>query len=110
MCGATNIEELSFEDERGIRQGESASSLQWTLLYDIVLEWIESKNRKFHEDENLREYSNKTAPLHTQTPSHMLCWSISGIYAVATGKVAVCILCILWTDASSRQDKSNHRG
>jgi hypothetical protein len=28
MCGATNIEEKSFEAQHGIGQGESASSLQ----------------------------------------------------------------------------------
>jgi hypothetical protein len=38
MCGAKNIKELSFEAERGIGQGKSASSLQWTVLYDMVLE------------------------------------------------------------------------
>jgi hypothetical protein len=53
MCGAKNTEELSFEAERGIGQGESASSLQWTVLYDMVLEWIDPKNRKLHEDESI---------------------------------------------------------
>jgi hypothetical protein len=27
----------------------------------MILEWIVLKNRKLHEDENLRKYSNKTA-------------------------------------------------
>jgi hypothetical protein len=27
----------------------------------MVLKWIDPKNRKFHEDKNLREYSNETA-------------------------------------------------
>jgi hypothetical protein len=61
MCGAKNIEELSFEAERGIRQGTSASSLRWTLLYDMILEWIDPKNRKLHENEDLQEYSDQTA-------------------------------------------------
>jgi hypothetical protein len=43
MYGTKNIEELSFKAERGIRQGVSASSLQWTLMYDMVLEWINPK-------------------------------------------------------------------
>jgi hypothetical protein len=61
ICGATYIEELSFEAERGIGQDESAISLQRTLLYDMVLEWIDPKNRKLLEDENLREYSKEKA-------------------------------------------------
>jgi hypothetical protein len=61
MCGAKNIEELSFEAERGIGQRESASSLQWTLLYNMVLKWIDSKNRKLHENKDLQEYSDETA-------------------------------------------------
>jgi hypothetical protein len=61
MCNATNIEELTFEAERGIGQGESVSSQQWALLYDMLLKWIDSKNRNLHEDKNLREYSNETA-------------------------------------------------
>jgi hypothetical protein len=56
MCGAKHIQELSFEAERGIGQGQSASSLQWTLL-----EWIDPKNRKLHEDVNLRQYTDQTA-------------------------------------------------
>jgi hypothetical protein len=59
MCSAKNIKELIFKAERGIGQEESASSLQWTVLYDMVLKWIDSKNRKLYEDENLQEYSNK---------------------------------------------------
>jgi hypothetical protein len=61
MCSAKNIKELFFKADRGIGQGESPSSLQLTLLYNMVLEWIVPKNRKLHEDENLREYSDKTA-------------------------------------------------
>jgi hypothetical protein len=52
-CGAKNIEELSFEAERGIGLGESAISLQWALLYDMVLEWIDPKNRYLHVNNNL---------------------------------------------------------
>jgi hypothetical protein len=61
MCGAKNIEELSYEAECSIGQGESASSMQWTVLYDMVLEWIDLKNRHLHVNENLRVYSDETA-------------------------------------------------
>jgi hypothetical protein len=61
MCGAKNIEELSFKAERGIGQGESASSMQWTVLYDMVLESIDPKNKKLHKDESLQEYINEIA-------------------------------------------------
>jgi hypothetical protein len=40
----------------------------------------------------------------------MLYWSTSGIYAAAPGKVALCIMRVLWTDDSSRQDKPNIMG
>jgi hypothetical protein len=43
MCGATNIKELSFEAERDIGQGKSASNLQWTSFYDMILMWTDSK-------------------------------------------------------------------
>jgi len=56
MSGATNIEELSFQAERGIGQGESASSLMWLALYDILLEWIDPRNTHLHVDEAL-EYT-----------------------------------------------------
>jgi hypothetical protein len=56
-----NIKQVFFEAERGIGQEESVSSLQWTVLYDTILEWIDPKNRKLHKNENLREYSDKTA-------------------------------------------------
>jgi hypothetical protein len=57
-CGAKNIEELSFATKPGIGQEDNASRLQWTLLYDMVSEWVDSKNRQLHVNENLREYSN----------------------------------------------------
>jgi hypothetical protein len=61
MCGVKNIKELFFDTERGIRQGERASRLQRTLLYDMVLEWIDPKNTHLHMNENLLEYSDKIA-------------------------------------------------
>jgi hypothetical protein len=33
-----NIKELTVQAEHGIGQEKSAGSLQWTLLYDIILE------------------------------------------------------------------------
>jgi hypothetical protein len=40
---------LAFQAERGISQGKSASSLMWTVLYDILLEWINPANRNLHK-------------------------------------------------------------
>ena len=34
----TNATHLGYKAQRGIGQGESASSLLWTALYDILLE------------------------------------------------------------------------
>lgn len=51
--------ELAFEAERGIGQGESASSLMWTALYDILLDWIDPANRDLHQDEAGLEYSDQ---------------------------------------------------
>ena len=50
FSGRTN---LAFTAERGIGQGESASSLMWTALYDILLEWIDPVNVELHHHENL---------------------------------------------------------
>jgi hypothetical protein len=118
MCGVKNIEQLSFEADREIGQGESASSLQWTVLYDMLLEWIDPKNRYLHVNENLREYSDKTAinaapyaygdDLATCSAGPQAKWSTRS--AVASSKMALCILRILWTDDSPGQDKSNHHG
>ena len=44
---------LAYEAERGIGQGESLSSLMWTALYDILLEFIDPSNRHLHVAENL---------------------------------------------------------
>ena len=49
---------LAFQAQRGIGQGESASSLMWTALYDILLEWIDPNNLHLHQDEQL-PYSSK---------------------------------------------------
>ena len=49
--------DLSFRAERGIGQGESASSLMWIALYDILLEWIDPANRFLHTGER-NTYSN----------------------------------------------------
>ena len=42
---------IAYEAQRGIGQGESASSLMWTAMYDILLEWIDPKNMQLHSDE-----------------------------------------------------------
>lgn len=41
-------ESLSFQAERGIGQGESASSLMWVAVYDILLDWLDLNNRTLH--------------------------------------------------------------
>jgi hypothetical protein len=51
--------DLSFQAERGIGQGESASSLMWIALYDILLEWIDPANRFLHTSETQLSYSNE---------------------------------------------------
>ena len=51
--------ELSFQTERGIGQGESASSLMWTALYDILLEWIDPANRHLHVAERDIHYTDE---------------------------------------------------
>ena len=45
--------DLAFQAERGIGQGESASSLLWVALYDILLEWIDPRNSELHSAEGL---------------------------------------------------------
>jgi hypothetical protein len=41
---------LAFQAERGIGQGKSATcSLMLTVLYDILLEWIDPANRNLHK-------------------------------------------------------------
>ena len=52
--------DLAFQAERGIGQGESASSLMWTALYDILLEWIDPLNTDLHQHETLH-YTRKDA-------------------------------------------------
>ena len=49
----TKAPDLGFTAHRGIGQGESASSLQWVALYDILLEWIDPRNTHLHEAEDL---------------------------------------------------------
>jgi len=39
---------LSFIPHRGIGQGESASSLMWVAVYDILLDWIDPANTTLH--------------------------------------------------------------
>jgi hypothetical protein len=43
------FQHLTYLVDREIGRGESASSLMWTALYDILLEWIEPANRQLHE-------------------------------------------------------------
>jgi len=53
--------ELAFKAERGIGQGESASSLMWTAMYDMLLEWIDPRNRHLHTAEGDLDYSDEDA-------------------------------------------------
>ena len=57
----TGAPELGYQAERGIGQGESASSLMWTALYDILLEWIDPTNYHLHESETRLDYSDEDA-------------------------------------------------
>jgi hypothetical protein len=50
--------DLSFQAERGIRQEESASSLIWIAVYDILLEWIYPANQLLYTSETQVSYSN----------------------------------------------------
>jgi hypothetical protein len=45
MCGAINIEEIFFEDKRAILDKKRVAVLCSGLLYDMVLEWIDSMNK-----------------------------------------------------------------
>jgi len=54
----TGAPEMGFLSGRGIGQGESASSLMWTALYDILLDFIDPANRHFHEAEGDLQYTN----------------------------------------------------
>lgn len=47
----TKSPELGFSAHRGIGQGESASSLLWVALYDILLDYIDPRNTHLHQDE-----------------------------------------------------------
>ena len=77
MCGNTG---LGFVAERGIGQGESASSLLWIAMYDILLEWIDPSKRHLHVAEQIQDtYSNKDAKL-TKTNAYAddLCTTAAG--------------------------------
>jgi hypothetical protein len=52
---------LAFMAERGIGQVESASSLMRTAMYDILLEWIDLKNRHLNSTETDLDYSDQDA-------------------------------------------------
>jgi len=51
---------LGFSAARGIGQGESASSLLWTALCDILLDWLDPTQRHLHTAERL-EYTEEDA-------------------------------------------------
>jgi len=64
QMGASNTHffpatDLAFTAECGIGQGESASSLMWTALYDMLLEWIDPANRPLHSAETDINYSDQ---------------------------------------------------
>ena len=58
MCHNTDT---SFTAHRGIGQGESASSLLWIAMYDILLEWIDHTNLTLHTAEDLPAQPGYTA-------------------------------------------------
>ena len=55
----TSAPDMGFLSGRGIGQGESASSLMWTALYDILLDFIDLANRHFHLAESDLDYTNE---------------------------------------------------
>ena len=57
----TNATHLGYKAQRGIGQGESVSSLLWTALYDILLEWIDPTNRHLHVAETELDYTDADA-------------------------------------------------
>ena len=57
----TDATHLGYKAQRGIGQGESASSLLWTALYDILLEWIDPTNRHLHVAETDLDYTDEDA-------------------------------------------------
>jgi hypothetical protein len=57
----TDAPHLGYKAQRGIGQGESASSLMWTALYDILMEWIDPSNRGLHAAETDLDYTHQDA-------------------------------------------------
>ena len=55
---------LGFCPQRGIGQGESASSLMWVAVYDILLDWIEPHNTHLHPF----NFADLSRPTHISTP------------------------------------------
>ena len=55
---------LGFNPQRGIGQGESASSLMWVAVYDILLDWIDPNNKQLHPF----NFSDLSRPTHIATP------------------------------------------
>ena len=106
--------ELGFQAERGIGQGESASSLMWTALYDILLEWIDPANRHLHvaetgleyDEEDIRltknnAYADDLATLNDRGTS-------SRVYAATHCDMAIGILCLCGTSDAPSEDLSHH--
>lgn len=48
----SNDPRLAISPERGVGQGESASSLMWTAVYDLLLDWIDPCNMQLHHYEH----------------------------------------------------------
>ena len=102
----TGAPELGYQAERGIGQGESASSLMWTALYDILLEWIDLTNNQLHEAEKRLDYSDEDAA--GACPSAYaddLCTITSGPRAAANSShMDLSILCVHRHGHVSSQD------
>ena len=85
---------LGFVPQRGIGQEESASSLMWVAVYDILLDWIEPSNKLLHPAgyHELRMPTTLSQPLPSQSPLQD-CPQISNAYAddlatISTGPLA----------------------
>ena len=62
---AHNSTPLAFTPRRGIGQGESASSLLWDAVYDILLDWIDPNNKDLHP----ASFADICKPTYISTPA-----------------------------------------
>ena len=77
-----HIRTSAFTAARGVGQGESASSLMWVALYDMLLEWIDpEKVAILHKEE-------PPAPTTMRTPRAMANAYADDLSTLTSGKTA----------------------